>query len=529
MNKKREIMYYRFYLTICLIVCWGILLSQQKETKAFHELDFKLTHQYRNTTLEPTWNIYKRNFGEEPMNAALPRFETLQESGQLQISRNKNGLKIQSSQEKSGQLFKVLPKIQAPCVLAKLEITDYSPNHILKIGFVKDAENAAILSKLKDSFVFELKQENKETVTQTFSAIETNGLPYTLYFFLGNDNFRFMIETNAGLQHIGIVSEKRTCFTEPDNFTGFSPAFGVELAENESATIGAFSSGYFEGIGHADIRSVTYENGEPIRNENGNFYISTSSRFMGKNGGSGGICVYEMDAYGRVVRPVSLIVAKNDEWIEAGTAAKLVFDRNTKQWVYVARAFPSPGGMLHIGKTQENLLNDGLHLVTCKKYDGIVGNSLDGDLLKIEDTWYIAYHGGRPRKLHISKSTDLEIWNEISTTDAGEGISIAKKNGEFFIFDATSSTQMDMRKMFNPAEVVGSITLNPSPGNHRKHGGFPWGCIIPVEEGNSIRYLMVCFSMDEYIENGSGGIFTYGDIFSYSSEEENLFNPCYSR
>ena len=366
--------------------------------------------------------------------------------------------------------------------------------------------------------VFELKQSGEETLNKNFDGIKNNGKPYTLYFLLGNDDFHLLMETSDGLQQIGIVTTSRSHFTKPDKMKGFSPAFGV--TGNGNVTVSSFSAGYFEGIGHADIRSVTYENGEPVRNERGNFYISTSARFMGKNGGSGGICVYEMDSNGRIVRPVSLIVAKNNDWIEAGTAAKLVYNRAEKQWLYVARAFPSPGGMLHIGKTNENLLNDGLHLIDCAKYEGIVSNSLDGDLIKIEETWYLAYHGGSPRKLHIAQSKDLESWKEISVTKTGEGIAISQIDEEYLILDATSSKRMNVRKMFEPSKVVGSFQLNPPPGNHRKHGGYPWGCMIPVtnELGNITSHLMVCFSMDEYIESPSNGIFTYGDIYSYQSK-----------
>ncbi|MCL3780102.1 hypothetical protein EMN47_06830 [Prolixibacteraceae bacterium JC049] len=505
---------------LILMMGWFMLgHSQNSVSKAKHpaELNFELTNQYRNSTLEPTWPIYKRNFQNEPLTGALPRFENLFPSEKMVLSRSKNGLKLSSENISSKQIFKTFPRIQAPCVLTKMEVSDYSLEHAVTIGFAKDEANSALLTKTSDGFHFELKQKGKEFINKTFEVVSTGKSPYTLYFLLGNDDFRFLIKTESGLQHIGIVSVKRTCFTKQDEFKGFSAALGADLKENQSVTISDFSAGYFEGIGHADIRSVTYEDGEPIRNANGNLYISTSARFMGKNGGSGGICVYEMDCNGRIVRPVSLIVAQNKEWIEAGTAAKLVFDRETKQWLYVARAFPSPGGMLQIGKTSENLLADGMHLINCEKYDGIVGNSLDGDLIKIKNTWYIAYHGGRPRKLHIAKSKDLKSWKEISVNTTGEGIAIAKMHGQYFIVDATSPSQMDVRKLFQPSEVLGSLNLQPSPGNHRKHGGFPWGCIIPVKNGNEIYYLMVCFSMDEYIEKDSGGIFTYGDIFSYKS------------
>ncbi|TKG89422.1 hypothetical protein EYV94_25715 [Puteibacter caeruleilacunae] len=515
----------RKILTLIVALSFGMIgpnvyLSAQTKQKDIHELDFQFTARYRNNILAPTWPIYQQNYALDALTASLPRFERFFDKDDVIMSRNGKGLKLTAKNASSKQIFKAFPKIQAPCVLAKVSVNEYSEEHTSMLGFANET-NSAILKKInnndRDEFFFELKQTGQETITQTFSGVPTNGKPYTLYFFLGNDDFRFMIETNEGVKHIGIVSVKRTCFTKKEEFKGFAPAFGVELGANDFATIGAFSAGYFEGIGHADIRSVTYDDGEPVRNERGNFYISTSARFMGKNGGSGGICVYEMDANGRIVRPVSVIVAEDDSWIEAGTAAKLVFDRETEQWLYVARAFPSPGGVLCIGKTKENLLHDGLHLITCKKYEGIVGNSLDGDLIKIDKEWFIAYHGGHPRKLHIAKSKDLETWKEISVTQTGEGIAIARKNGEYFIVDATSPTTMDVRKMFNPSEVVGSIKLAPSPGNHRAHGGFPWGCIIPVDQGDSQKFLMVCFSMDEYIENGSGGIFTYGDIFSYSS------------
>ena len=443
--------------------------------KQLHEFNFQFANQYRNNTLKPTWPIYTRNFENDPVNGALPRFETLFDSN-VKMSRSSHGLEFNTlNTNTSTQVYKTFPKIQAPAVLAKLEVANYSTNHNVQIGFVNNESNLAILTRdtnnEKNEFKFELRQEGKETIIKTFKGIETNGKAYTLYFFLGNDDFRFMVKINEGLQHIGIHSEKRSNFTQPSKVKKFSPAFGVTLNGKNRVSISEFSAGYFESIGHADIRSVTYENGEPIRNQNGNFYISTPSCFMGKNGGSGGICVYEINSNGRIVRPVSIIVAQNKEWIESGTAAKLVFDRSTEQWLYVARTFPSPGGMLHIGKTRENLLNDGLHFVNCKKYDGIVENSLDGDLIKIKNTWYIAYHGGRPRQLHIAKSVDLKTWEKTSATDTGEGVSIAKMNNDYFIVDATSPTQMEVRKLLNPAEVIGSIKLNPSPGNFHKHGG----------------------------------------------------------
>ncbi|TKG88749.1 hypothetical protein EYV94_26680 [Puteibacter caeruleilacunae] len=511
------------FLTVILFISFVTAMDgvcQSSRENGGIQMNFNMVHQYRNNILNPTWYIYKRNYQEDPVSASLPRFVDLNGNIVSPTSRTEKGIKI--APDSDPHFFKTFSKLEAPCVLLKLHITEHSKEHRIMLGVGNDEDNVALLSCIqkqgREYFIFELKQDGKNTINKTFNGFDIKNEEFTLFFLLGNDDFSFFIKTRQGVQRIGMVANSRTMFTQPEKLKLMSPMFGGKVSNNGSLSIGSFDAGYFEGIGHADVRSVTYENGEPVRNEKGNFYISTSARLMGKNGGSGGICVYEIDNHGRIIRPVSLIVAQNETWIEAGTAAKLVFDRKLEQWLYVARAFPSPGGSIHIGITNENLIHDGLHIVTCKKHRGILSNSLDGDLIQIKNDWYLAYHGGNPRRLHIAKSRDLKKWEEISETNTGEGISIFNRKGEFFIIDATSQKRMNIRRMFQPSEVVGAIDLKPSPGNSRRNGGYPWGTLIPIERENGVQYLMICFSMDEYIESNNGDIFTYGDLYSYLSD-----------
>lgn len=487
-------------------------------------LDFQLLNIYRNRTIKATWPTYKRIFTEEPLNADDPRYDYINIGAGIlpDLVRNASGLSyVNNDVTLTEYHVKTFVKVKSPNIMVSALINEYDAATVVKVGICKQSDVYAYLRKSSTVTDFVLETIGGGQVVTPFTNIDTKSQPFRMIFFLGNDHFRIMIETVDGLQDVGTVSSTAFIISDPAKSILFSPAFGFQLPAGEKMTIGEFETGYFEGIGQGGIRSVTYENGEPYRNANGNYYITAASKFMRINGGNAGITVYEIDSYGQIIKPVSIIVAKakSNGFLEAGTAAKLVYDRYEKRWIYTARAFPTPGGKVHIGITKEDLTSNGLHLVTCYTDATIEDNSVDSDLVKIGGLWYLAYHGDTPREFILSSSEDLETWTEITRLSTGEGLSILRKDNQYYILDATDRYNMNIRELFNPAVVVGTLTLTPTPGNPGL-GGFPWGCLLPINTEDFTRYVFVCFTNDQYIEQVAGDFFSYGDIFSYVSEEE---------
>ena len=445
--------------------------------------------------------------------------------GVKSMEKTNKGLKITNFKDERLACYFTLPcKPLSPNFLFNVKVSEYTDSHRVCVGLIKDNNNFVMLSNQADSkyqSAIAIKSNGSASNKVTNQYIETNDEPYTETLLVANNGYSAYIATNEGVNFIGQTTDSSLKLTHEETFKKYTPAFGVVLKKGESVTIESIDIGYYEGFGQADIKSITYEDGEPVT-YNGKHYFSVSSRFMGINGGSGYITIYSFDKNTYKFEPVSMVVCKNNGYYEAETSGKFVFDRTNKEWILVTRAFPSPGGSLMIGKVKENILKGGLFVFTMSSMSGVVSSSLDADLIKMDSKWYLCYHGGTPtRLLRVATSTDLINWTEISAKASGEGIAITKTNGQYYILDARTSTTIGVStfKTNGEIELIGTINLNPNPGLNNKTTGWPWGTIFPIWNGCKTEFYFIVFSRDEYIDMGDLNDFSYGDIWCYKARE----------
>ena len=479
-----------------------------------YNMTFSLRSTYRNYKYKPTFPVYEHNYAEEPVTAQAPRLSITNHS--MTISRSKDGIVMTnvSNIQQSGvvPLPFVLP---VPNALFDVEIS--SGEATVGIGLYKDSGNYVYCTG--DSIVTGVS--GTESSTQGSASVDRSS-SYKIHFMLGNDYGYGLFDDTAGLKEGAVADCSALGLTTISALKTFCGALFVTIGANSSVTIKMVDCGMFEGIGHADVRLVTYEDGSPVL-YNGKYYVTTSARFSMINGANGGICVYSIDNKCRIIKPEGMIFCRKDTVCEGSTSAKVLYDRDQLRWVMLTRAFPSsPYGKLHIGTTKENLLKEGIHIVDMYTDRSIADGSLDADLLKVNGIWHIAYHGGSERKLIISTSINLVEWVELGRYTTGEGISFAKANGQLYILDAAGSGNMGVYLFSDPGTRAGYITPIPSPAISHKTGGQPWGFLLPVWDGVKTRFFLMCFSRDSYIDSSiySGtDDFTYGELWTYEANE----------
>lgn len=486
-----------------------------------YAMTWNIDSRYKNDEFSSTLPIYKRNFQNESIDAKIPRLDAVGiGSGNLTVGRTLNGLNFTNSSAAIGYEHYRLPaKFKAPSGILRLDISNYSAGNIrIGIMLVKDANNHIRFSwepQYSQTAIASLAGGvNNQT---NYAYVNPDSNPFSLILLWANEYVYAYIESTSGLKYIGEKSIVNQSIVTESKLQDFHAGFFIYAPVGENITLKGIDCGYYQGYAHADIKSVTYEDGSPVV-INDRMYITASSRVCGRNGASAPITIYEIDNNGRIIRPVSQISTRKAGELENGTSAKLLYDRDEKQWIYAARAFPSPGGKVNIGTTKANLLKQGVHVIDVADATQLSDNSLDADLIKQDGVWTIAYHGGTTRVLRVATSPDLVNWTEIFSGSSGEGLTLAKTNGQWYILEAKTQLSMGVRLLSAPATEIGTITLSPSPGIEGVIGGNPWGTLIPLWDGDKTKFLLIVFTRDEYIEDATH-FFTYGEIWSYVSKE----------
>jgi hypothetical protein len=494
---------------------------------SLEDMTFSPARQFRNRSLEPTWPVVDVDFQNMPVTAGF-RFaeETVTVGSALTKSYGDAGLTLTNNTgARSVSFFELPAGFVVPGGIVTLRVGSHSGGHNIGAAMFSDTDNwfGAINEQESDENEFKTitRVAGTSTDQQTGVSLGTDDAGYSISLIFGNDGVMAVGTDSVNGFTLLQTVEVDQGLTDPDTLKGYRPAIRVDLDDAESITIESFSAGYSIGAAHGGVRSVTYENGEPVQKD-GRFYITATSKFSGLNGAQHPLTVFAVDKQTYKMEPVAQITVRNSGVLENGTASKIVYDRNSKQWIYVSRAFPSPGGEVMLGTTTKNLISPGIHIIDVDDITGIATDSLDADLIYRADQWYLVYHGGSgTRTLRIATSTDLSTWTEITDQTSGEGLTVAVVNGEYRIIDARSDSTIGVSSFDEDGTVtlLTTLTLDPNPGVSGATVGWPWGAVIPMWNGSECSYTMVVFTNDEWVADVDD--FSYGELWFYNANETN--------
>ncbi|WP_285009293.1 hypothetical protein [Pedobacter faecalis] len=274
------------------------------------------------------------------------------------------------------------------------------------------------------------------------------------------------------------------------------------------------------GTGQADIRAITYENGEPLLDQ-GRLWYTMSIRGRALPHHIQG--VFSMDPTVFDVKLEGIIVFdRNDGLLRNEVASHIFFDRRDKIWRGITTGFSA---YANPDKEKKQLLTIesrkdprfGFSVMTAAPF-GIVGDIEDPHILFDEQAkkWRILTcenHDGY--KAVILESAH---WNKGYKKIAGPvahnstGTSIQKIDGRYYCFSGSSERQIFIYT-YPDLREAGVLKMDLPPWSETS-GTRVWPNVVQLPEGYPFRF--VALMMDRFNYPGlSGPNWTYGALYLY--------------
>jgi len=288
---------------------------------------------------------------------------------------------------------------------------------------------------------------------------------------------------------------------------------GTEV--NGQGRIKAAMQTFSTGVGQADFRLCTYEDGSPVF-ENGKYFFCVSSRMSGC-----GQTIYSLD-----INTCKMTLVGNmqgyvaDGEVRGMIAPHIIYNRKDGKW-YIFAHWGNPHHIC-VGRS----LRDpryGYNEITCQLLDYESPAKGDEDSFVYFDEqfgkWVLVYSKSstelyRQLSDRIDGGYKLDVVNKDHKTLTG--INVVKIGGKRYILSGYGWTpQEDAYKVFNADDLSYRCDINLD----MKTGGFRgWGTILDVIEGETTKYQLLTF--DRVNPNGVTN-WEYGNIYLYESKERN--------
>ena len=280
----------------------------------------------------------------------------------------------------------------------------------------------------------------------------------------------------------------------------------------------------------ADIRTLTYEDGAPII-ENNKLYYSVTAR----TGGSGPV-ILTLDLGTSEVNMTGCIVTSylNDIW--RGAAPHIMYNRKAGIWqitIPFQRRHPITGGSMHVLGIAKSL-SDPRYGVTrldfdLLDYDKPLSGDEDAQIFWDDELgkWVMIYatkrlpDGSRAKKyllrLQTSDRPDGGFKDFSCNTDVdATGVTSSKVGGKRYVF--TGDQQRGGRNnypvlSFPHLRPVGNLNIDLTDGGFRG-----WNNVTPFPEGDKTRYVFMAFDRGQSTDESR---WTYGRLYLYYSKERN--------
>ncbi|MCR5755150.1 MAG: hypothetical protein K6G30_10110 [Acetatifactor sp.] len=287
---------------------------------------------------------------------------------------------------------------------------------------------------------------------------------------------------------------------------------------------------YLEGgISHADIKSMRYENGQPIM-ENGRIFLTFTARLQ--EGGFQSVVSWNPSTDDFRMEGAIFFDLGDGNWC-ADIASSVVYDRRCDAWYVWACSF-SHGHVLCHGKSYADL-RYGINVIDAELMEenpGAPDDTLfyakfgdeDPDLTydAKREKWLLAIcrltkcdEGGEKYRYFLFESENpFEGYVHVDHTTSGEntGGSIIRI-GEKMYFLCGSDFDKRAQYRLHSIEDLSEYTLLKFDYDD---GGFRgWGTLLPIPCGSRIRYMLITFDR----HNGSTYNWSYGNIYVYEADK----------
>ena len=290
------------------------------------------------------------------------------------------------------------------------------------------------------------------------------------------------------------------------------------LSENGSVKIKSASSRITAGISQADIKPIKYENGE-VMLDNGRVYLTVSARQQ--------VGCYQVILSWRPTtsdfRMESAIFydCGDGKWSN-DVALSLIFDRNTKKWIYWMCAF-SHNHILGRGSTEYdprfgiNLLKVDLADNENDGFCSVQGDE-DPDIIFYDGKWHLSVcrfeTDGKYHYQHFVSDNpfgNFKYFDHTLTGDKTGGMFVKSADKLYFICgtDFNNRAKYDVY-LWNDFSSCFQLKADFDDGGFRG-----WGSVMEIPAGSEKRLIWITFDR----HNGSNWNWSYGNIYVFDGEE----------
>ena len=275
------------------------------------------------------------------------------------------------------------------------------------------------------------------------------------------------------------------------------------------------------GMGLADIRAITYENGDPILDD-GRLWYTMSIRGRDLPHHLQGVFSLDPTVFDLKLEGV-VVFDHNDGLLRNEIASHIFYDRNVKKWRGITTGFSA---YANPDKEKKQLLaiesvkdpRFGFSVMKAEPF-GVVGNIEDPHILFDEESskWRIltCKNTGNGYKAILLES---DHWNRNFNKIAGPvvqnstGTSIQKINGKRYCFSGSSEHKIFVYN-YPDLSDAGILNIDLPPWNENNNSRV-WPNVVELPDGYPFNYIALM--MDRFNYPGiKGPNWTYGALYLY--------------
>lgn len=448
------------------------------------------------------------------------------------------GLAITKDGIFSAFAYSTANKLLAPCVAIEITVnpaaasgaTQYIAAGItLRSAAVGSNYIAGFWDKVGGNVGLDVKKAGVQTAT-TGSAFAPSST-FKMLTLIYSNSVAIMADTGNGWTLIHLFRNTlaaswnlRTDWDAND----FAPVvFGA--ATTGSWTVTRLRAGYAGYVGLQSIAHAKYEDGTPIIDEQGNYFMHATACLPFDSPGGGATwqhahgMMFKVDPTNYKATPCSQFFPYRDGEFRLDDAfGNIIFDRSTRQWNWLTQ------NASQLGSVNAKILNyyssgdllRGLHVLSDFHEVVVPGTKprWDADAVKIDGTWYVAYASRTADLLlgtffpALASSNALDgvfvaVGDDDTQTDA-EGMHFAKVGDTYYVCSSASTGLLiyDMEMTLVDTIVPTGFVLGAAPHPHCN--------LIALPVGNRTRYVLETFNRTLGLGGGDG---TYGDREIYES------------
>ncbi|MDH5603782.1 MAG: hypothetical protein OEY51_07580, partial [Cyclobacteriaceae bacterium] len=292
--------------------------------------------------------------------------------------------------------------------------------------------------------------------------------------------------------------------------------------ENGRVDVNMVEMSLSTGVGLADIRAITYENGDPLM-DGGRLWYTMSIRGRALPHHIQGVFSMNPTVFDIKLEGI-ILFDRNDGLLRNEVASHIFYDRNSDTWRGITTGFSA---FANPGKEKKQLLaieskrdpRFGFSVMQAVPF-GIVGDIEDPHILfdSKAGKWRIL----TCENINGYKAVILEsdYWDQGYTKIAGPvarnstGTSIQKIDGEFYCFSGSSERNIFIYT-YPDLKEAGTLKMDLPPWNDTS-GTRVWPNVVQLPEGYPFRYIALM--MDRFNYPGlNGPNWSYGALYLYHS------------